>query len=363
MSKTVQSGIDIDLGNQCSRNAYSWAKKTFFNRPDGEGNPVLDLEAAFSNIMNFRGLQIGVSSDGIGSKIEIAERCRIYDTLGYDLVAMCADDLACNGMETVNLSNILDVDYLDPAVVDSLMRGLHDAAAFAHIVVSGGEIAELGERIGGYGEGMHFNWCATGIAILPPDLAPVDGRSIVPGDKVIALKSSGFRSNGFSLLRRIMQESFGDEWHRQAYQDKSWGEVLLAPSLIYSPLIAVLRRSGYNLKGIAHITGGGLADNFNRVLRISGLGAELSDIFKPQPFMTDVQKLGNISEEQAYRIWNMGNGMLLTVPADEADAVVDLAMEQEYMAKVCGSIREEAGIRIHTKGNAPCVLDILKSGK
>ena len=96
MSPKNQSGIDIDLGNQCSRNAFSWAKKTFSNRPEGEGNPVLDLEGAFSNIMNFRGVQIGMSSDGIGTKIEIAERCRIYDTLGYDLIAMCADDLSAS---------------------------------------------------------------------------------------------------------------------------------------------------------------------------------------------------------------------------------------------------------------------------
>lgn len=363
MSPKNQSGIDIDLGNQCSRNAFSWAKKTFFNRPDGEGNPILDLEGAFSNIMNFRGVRVGMSSDGIGTKIEIAERCRTYDTLGYDLLAMCADDLACNGMETVAVSNILDVDYLDPAIVDSLMRGLHDAANFARIVISGGEIAELGERIGGYGEGMHFNWCATGIAILPEGLAPVDGRGILPGDKVIALKSSGFRSNGFSLLRRILRESFGDAWHSHPFEDKNWGEILLTPSLIYSPLTALLRRTGYTLKGIAHITGGGLNDNLYRVLKASGYGAELNDIFKPQTFMIEIQRLGNISEEQAYRTWNMGNGMLIVVPADEADAVVDLAMEQEYLAKTCGTIREEAGIRIHTKGNAPTVLEYSKGNK
>lgn len=363
MSKRVQSGIDIDLGNQCSRNAFSWAKKTFENRPEGEGNPELDLEGSFSNIMNFRGLRIGMSSDGIGTKIEVAERCGIYNTLGYDLIAMCADDLACNGMETVNLTNILDVDYLDYQVVDELMSGLHDAAAIAKIVITGGEIAELGDRIGGYGEGMHFNWCAAGIAILPEGMSAIDGRNIAPGDKVIALKSRGFRSNGFSLLRRVMQDSFGKEWHKAPYEEKNWGEILLTPSLIYSPLIAALRREGFVLKGIAHITGGGLGDNFARVLKSSGYGAELDDIFEVPAFMKAFQELGNISEEQAYRIWNMGNGMLLVVDPAEADTILDFITERKFDARICGSIREKAGIRILSKGRDPQLLEYLKGGK
>lgn len=363
MSKRVQSGIDIDLGNQCSRNAFSWAKKTFANRPEGEGNPELNMEGSFSNIMNFRGVRIGMSSDGIGTKIELAERCGIYNTLGYDLIAMCADDLACNGMETVNLTNILDVDYLDYRVVDELMSGLHDAAVTAKIVVTGGEIAELGNRIGGYGKGMHFNWCAAGIAILPEGYETIDGRDIASGDKVIALKSRGFRSNGFSLLRRVMRDFFGDEWHKAPYGEKNWGEILLTPSLIYSPLIAALRGAGFNMKGIAHITGGGLGDNFARVLKNSGYGAELDDIFEAPAFMKDVQELGKISEEQAYRIWNMGNGMLLVVNSAEADAILDFIAEQKYNARICGSIREKAGIRIRSKGKDPQLLEYLESGK
>ncbi|MDZ7821846.1 MAG: AIR synthase related protein [Candidatus Marinimicrobia bacterium] len=184
-------------------------KKPFGNRPAGEGSPVPGLDGAFSNIMDFRGVKIGMSSDGIGTKIEVAERTGIYDTLGYDLIAMTADDLAANGMETVNLTNILDVDHLDHAVVDALMRGLHDAAGVANIVITGGEIAELGGRICGYGRGMHFNWCAAGTAVLPEGTEPVDGSGISAGDSVIALKSRGFRSNGFSLLRNVMRERSG----------------------------------------------------------------------------------------------------------------------------------------------------------
>ncbi len=353
MSKNVQSGVNIDLGNQCSRTAYAWAKKTFNNRPAGEGNPELDVEGSFSNIMDFRGVKVGMSSDGIGTKIELAERTGIYDTIGYDLIAMTADDLAANGMETVNMTNILDVDHLDHDIINELMKGLHEAANFSHVIITGGEIAELGNRICGYGDKMHFNWCAAGVSMLPEGLKPVDGADIKPGDKVISLKSRGFRSNGYSLLRRIMEDNFGDSWHEHPYCDGTWGEALLTPSLIYTPLISALRKAGHELKGISHITGGGLGDNFGRVLKVSGYGAILDNIYEPLPVMKAVQEIGKVSEEQAYRLWNQGNGMLLVVPAEEADAVVADAAKQQYEAKVCGEIIEEAKIHIDTKGLDP----------
>jgi phosphoribosylformylglycinamidine cyclo-ligase len=295
-------------------------------------------------------VKIGMSSDGIGTKIEIAERLRIYDTLGRDLIAMTADDLAANGMETVNKTNILDVDRLDPDTVDALMRGLQEAAAEANIVITGGEIAELGERIGGYGKGMHFNWCAAGIGILPEGLEAVDGRDIRAGDSVIALKSRGFRSNGFSLLRRVMEKGVGKAWHREKYDERSWGEVLLTPSLIYSPLIASLRRSGHVLKGIAHITGGGIAGNLARVLKNSGSGAELTDVHAPLPFMREVQRLGGIPETRAYRLWNMGNGMLIIAEKEAAEDIAAAAGEKGYAARICGRIRAGGGILLQSRG-------------
>ncbi|NOX88282.1 MAG: phosphoribosylformylglycinamidine cyclo-ligase, partial [Calditrichaeota bacterium] len=323
MNKKQQSGVDIDLGNRCSKIAYDWAKKTFSLRPAGSGNPVAGLEGAFSNVMDYRGVKIGISSDGIGTKIELAERTGIYNTIGFDLIAMVSDDLAANGLETVNLSNILDVDFLDAAIVDQLMEGLYRAAEFARITVTGGEIAELGKRINGWGERMHFNWAATGVGILPEGAEVIDGSKVREGDSIISLKSRGFRSNGFSLLRKIMYEKFGDLWHHEPYSpQKNWGEALLTPSLIYTPLIADLIKSDIEIHAIAHITGGGIGDNLSRALKTSGLGAELNSLFEPPDFMLKVQELGEVPEDQAYRLWNMGNGMLLIVPPSRVDDVI-----------------------------------------
>lgn len=349
-----QSGTDIDLGNRCSRIAYDWAKKTFANRPPGTGNPLMQVDGGFSNIMDFGGVKIGMSSDGIGTKIELAERTGIYRTLGFDLIAMVADDLAANGLETVNLSNILDVDFLDARIVDELMRGLYEAAKFARITVTGGEIAELGKRIGGWGSNMHFNWGATGIGMLTSGQEMIDGSRIRPDDVVLALRSRGYRSNGFSLLRRIMREQFGDNWHEAPYdREMTWGEKLLTPSLIYAPLIARLRKKDMPLHGVAHITGGGIPDNLERVLKPQGLGAELNDIFEPLEVMRKVQELGRVEEAQAYRLWNMGNGMLLVVPGEAKDKILEEIASSGYAARLCGRITGKRQIAIESKGARP----------
>ncbi|MCK4655154.1 MAG: phosphoribosylformylglycinamidine cyclo-ligase [Candidatus Cloacimonetes bacterium] len=353
-----QSGIDINLGNKCSINAYKWAKKTFANRKNKSGEPAIGVDGTFSNVVHFKDSRIGISSDGIGTKIEVAERTGIYDTLGYDLVAMVVDDLVANGFEPTNISNILDIDFLDYKIIDKLMKGLHDAAGLANIAVTGGEIAELGNRINGYGDGMHFNWCSTAIGILPDVMEkPIDGVNISPGDVIISLKSQGFRSNGFSIVRKIMKENFGNNWHKKNYSEKrTWGEVLITPSLIYCKLISDLIAEGFQPKGIAHITGGGLADNLGRVLKATNTGAVLNNIFEPADFVLKLQEVGEVSEEQAYCLWNMGNGILIIVLENEVNDVMMNIAKNGFKAQVAGYVVSEPIISIKSKGIDPQTL-------
>ena len=220
MSTTSENpaGYSIEEGNAASRNAYNWSKKTFQNRAGKPGEPAQDLDGGFSNEIRFGAERLGISSDGIGTKIEVAERLNQYDTLGYDLIAMTADDLIAAGFVPTNLSNIIDVNHLDYDVVDQMMRGLHDAANFAQVAITGGEIAELGNRIGGWpGAKMNFNWCSTAIGVLHPSLAqPLSGKTAQAGHAVVALRSPSFRSNGYSLARKTLQKVFGDNWHEAA---------------------------------------------------------------------------------------------------------------------------------------------------
>jgi phosphoribosylformylglycinamidine cyclo-ligase len=351
----LPANYSIDEGNAASRNAYNWSKKTFGTRAGLPGEPAQDLDGGFSNEIRFGQERLGISSDGIGTKIEVAERLDKYDTLGYDLVAMTADDLIAAGFVPTNLSNIIDVNRLRYDVVDELMRGLHDACQFARIAITGGEIAELGNRIGGWpGAKMNFNWCSTAIGVLHPRLAqPLSGKTAQAGHAVVALRSPSFRSNGFSLARRTLQQLFGENWHEAPYdgadadQYATWGDAMLAPSLIYSPGVAALLDAGLPLHGVAHITGGGVADNFKRVLK-NGAGAVLDNLFTPLPAMQRLCELGNIAAEDAYLYWNMGTGMLLVTEQASAAAVVASLQASGYEAQVAGRLTAEPGVTLHT---------------
>lgn len=357
MTTPKQSALDVKLGDNCSAIAFDWARQTFTHRKKGEGKPVMGPDGFFGQLLQFGNEKIAITSDGIGTKIEVAERLQKYDTLGFDLMAMVVDDLICVGAEPTSVSNILDVDYLDDAIVNNLMQGLYHAAKVARVTITGGEIAELGKRIHGYGPKMHFNWGATALGYMPKGRPILDGTALQKGDVVVSLQSSGFRSNGFSLARKILETKFGENWHNKPYDTQtSWGEVLLQPSKIYAPIIGSLWEEGFSPKGIVHVTGGGVAGNLKRLLRVNKLGAVLDHLFKPHDFMFALQALGNISESMAYCLWNMGNGLLLVVQADHASPLVDFLNSRNYPAQIAGIIDDKANIRVHSLGTRPQTL-------
>jgi phosphoribosylformylglycinamidine cyclo-ligase len=341
------AGIDIDAGNRCSRIAWERTVPTLRTRDGKPGASWGKLEASFASLLDMGGVRVGVTSDGIGTKIELAERTGRYGTLGWDLTAMVVDDLVCNGVEPTNLSNILDVDRLEERIVDDLLTGLARAATECGVAVTGGEIAEIGERVGGWGLRMHFNWCATAMGVLPAGLDPIDGRTLEVDDVVVSVKERGFRSNGFSLIRQIMQASFGDGWHERRFDARStWGEALLTPSRICSPLVVRLIASGVVPHAIANITGGGIPDKLGRVLKAKQLGAELDSLHEPLPFMSELVELGGVQSDRAYRMWNMGNAMLVVLAPGDVQRMQAVADETGFKVKVAGRIQAEPQIRI-----------------
>jgi phosphoribosylformylglycinamidine cyclo-ligase len=363
MELTPVKGQDLDLGNLCSRTAYDWARRTFPFR-DGKPGRVEMGQATFANLMRFGDATIGITSDGIGTKVEIAERVGRFDTLGYDLVAMTADDLIANGIEPTGLSNILDVDRLDTAIVDELMRGLHDACRTARMTVTGGEIAELGNRIGGYGQRMHFNWCATAIGHLPSGRQAITGAEIRENDHVIGLYHAGFRSNGFTLARSVLARKFGEDWHHsEGPGGLSWGEILLRPSAIYAPHLHDLLTEGIPVHGLAHITGGGLSDNLGRVLRATGTGAVIENPFAPEEAFLTLQRLGGIPDTELYHSWNLNHGMLIVCPHDATARSIDFLKTAGIEARDIGFIRKTPGIIIKSRAQEGKELVYERTGK
>jgi len=345
MADYKKAGVDIQIGDRASKIAYSFARSTFASRKNMIGEPITD-EGAFAGILDMGDFFIVQGDDGVGTKMEVAERIGKFDTLGFDLLAMVADDAVCLGAETISITNTLDTNIVDTEIIHDLMKGLAKACIEQKVVIPGGEIAEVGKSVNGN------VWNATAVGVLEKEKT-ITGKNIKPGDKIIALREKGFRSNGFSLVRYILEKEFDvNVYNKPSPFGKSWGEMILKPSKIYSSaLLKLLGRFGeerkFNVKGIAHITGGGIPGNFNRILKQTGFGAEFHDLFSASAMVLEIQRIGKVTDVEAYKTWNMGNGMMIVVDAGDAESVLE-ALPLE--AKIVGSVIEEKKIIIDSKG-------------
>ena len=198
-------------------------------------------------------------------------------------------------------------------------------------------------------------WNATAVGIVKKEQV-IKGNNIQVGNKIIALKSNLFRSNGFSLIRYILQKQFGEDWYSAKYDDdKTWGEITLIPAKIYHlAILELVGRFGktgqVDVKGIAHITGGGIPGNLNRILKINKLGADLSDLWEPQAPMLKLQEIGNVDDVEAYKTWNMGTGMMVVVDENNVPKTLEILSHNNVQAKVCGEVIADSKIHIKNKG-------------
>ncbi|MFC1810514.1 phosphoribosylformylglycinamidine cyclo-ligase [Patescibacteria group bacterium] len=342
MATYKEAGVDIEKGDECSRIAYEAAKATFAGRKGMIGEPVV-LEGGFAGALDFGDFYLIQNDDGIGTKMVIARQVGKYDTMGYDLVGMVADDAICVGAEVVSISNTIDVEKVEKDVIEQLMKGLQKACEEQKIVIPGGEIAELGTMVDGY------IWNATAVGIVEKDKF-ITGDKVEVGDPIIGLKSRLFRSNGVSLVRHIMAETFGTEWYNEPYKDgKSWGEALLAPTKIYhNAVLDMIGRykepSKVNISAIAHITGGGLPGNISRIVKHKGYGARIESLPRANEVMLKVKEFGNVSDKEAFKTWNMGVGMVLV--SKDIDKIIEIAKKHDVEAMQIGEIVAEPGVNI-----------------
>jgi phosphoribosylformylglycinamidine cyclo-ligase len=340
------AGVDLDLSEHCSRILYEAALKTFANRKGRFGEPQIAF-GGFSGpvyISELKDAFLLKNSDGVGTKVEVAEKLGVHDTIAFDLLAMVCDDAAAMGAEPFAVTNTLNVRELKLEVIEQLTRGLVEAARKARVAVVGGELAVLGERVQG-----EYIWDADVIAVLEKSKA-FHKKTIQPGDRIVGLKEQGFRSNGFSLIRKILEECFGPDWVHEPYDAKrTWGEVALTPSVIYTPLLveavgAYGEPPRAQVKGAAHITGGGIPGNLPRCLP-QGLGARVR--VEPLEPMLRLQELGSVDDREAYRVWNMGVGMLLIT---DDEAIFEVAYAHDVEAAVVGEIIDKPKIIIENQG-------------
>lgn len=335
MTTYEESGVNVEKGDAASRIAYAAAKQTFAGRAGKKGAPVV-LEGGYSGALDMGDFYLVQNDDGVGSKAAVAMAMGKFDTLGRDLVAMVADDAICVGAEVMTVSNTIDIERVDEAVIAPMMEGLKAACLEQKIVVPGGEIAEMPSQVKG------VIWNATAVGIVEKDKF-IDGSKVKEGDLLLGVRSAGFRANGFSLVRRILEDKFGADWVRADYGDgKTWGEMVLTPSLIYHrALLGLLGEFGaprkVDIHGLAHVTGGGLESNVARVIK-DGLKADFDALWEPHEMMMRLMEMGGVPREDAYGTWNMGTGMVLVV--DEADMAAVKEGLPTFRVERIGSVKK-----------------------
>ena len=350
------AGVDLELGDAASRLLYEAARHTWTQRRGRLGEVIVPHDD-FSGIRAIEvgnlpsGTVVGMGFDGIGSKIEIAERMGVWNTLAHDLFAMVCDDAVTQGGEPVLVGTILDVNRVHPGAIAKIAEGYVSAAAAAGVAVLNGELAECGSRLAGYGS-FTCNWGAGVVWFARRDRL-LSGAELRAGDAIVGLAETGCRSNGYTLLRQILRREHGDDWHAVPHDDATLGDLALQPSRIYARAVVdmlggVEGEPQVCLHGVVHVTGGGVPGKLGRLLRRANLGADITSPLSPGPLPMYLQERGPVSDREAYRVWNMGHGMLLCTP--QPDTALEIAERHGITAQVVGRISAEPGIRLRSRG-------------
>jgi phosphoribosylformylglycinamidine cyclo-ligase len=292
-------------------------------------------------------LGVAIATDGVGSKLVVAEQADRLETVGIDCVAMNVNDLICVGAEPIALVDYLAVEEVDAGRLARIGMGLKVGAEAAGCEIPGGELAVLPELIRGHPSPQGFDLCATAIGTVRiEDL--ILGDRIAPGDALIGVPSSGLHSNGYTLARRaLLEPSLGgrDPIPSLTLDDTpaelggaSVADALLEPTVIYVRAVLELLRSDVDVHGLAHITGGGLMN----ILRL-GAGYAIEDPLPIPPVFELVAKLGDVSVAEMWEVFNMGCGFIAVVPEADADDASAILAAHHPGARRIGKVTDQAG--------------------
>ncbi|GAB3629186.1 phosphoribosylaminoimidazole synthetase [Pandoraea terrae] len=325
------AGVDIEAGDALVEAIKPFAKKTL---RDGVLGGIGGFGALFEVPKRYKEPVLVSGTDGVGTKLKLAFELNKHDTVGQDLVAMSVNDILVQGAEPLFFLDYFACGKLDVQTAATVVKGIAQGCELAGCALIGGETAEMPSM---YPDGEYD---LAGFAVGAVEKSKIiDGTTIVPGDVVLGLASSGAHSNGYSLVRKIIEVAKPDlnaDFHGQPLRD-----VLMAPTRIYvKPLLALMQ--SLNVKGMAHITGGGIVENIPRVLQ-DHLTAELSkDAWTLPPLFQWLQKHGNVADAEMHRVFNCGIGMAVIVSeADAAAAIAQLEAAGETVYRL-GTIRTRA---------------------
>jgi phosphoribosylformylglycinamidine cyclo-ligase len=313
-----KAGVDIDAGNDFVRRIRPLVRSTF--RPE-----VLADIGGFGGLFRFDSARyrqpvLVSGTDGVGTKLKVATLMERHDTIGIDLVAMCVNDVAVSGAEPLFFLDYLAVARLEVAQAEAILSGIAEGCRQAGCALIGGETAEMP---GFYPQG-EYDLAGFAVGVVERDKL-IDGSRVQPGDVLIGLASTGLHSNGYTLARQVLLEKDPAALKEKLPGEKdTLGEVLLKPTRIYVKTILQLAQS-LDLRAIAHITGGGLTENIPRVLP-NGCGAVINRGTWPEPAIFElIRSRGGIEPPEMARVFNLGIGLVLIIPPEQAEDTIQRA--------------------------------------
>ena len=323
------AGVDIDAGNALIERIKGVAKRT--RRPEvmaGLGG----FGALFELPSGYREPVLVSGTDGGGTKLKLAMDLGIHDSIGIDLVAMCVNDLIVAGAEPLFFLDYYATGALNIDTAAAVVEGIGKGCELSGCALVGGETAEMP----GMYEGEDYDLAGFCVGIAEKSEI-IDGTAVASGDCLIGLPSSGPHSNGYSLIRKVIEVSGADV--NSAFADSTLGETLLTPTRIYvKPLLALMKQ--FKVKALSHITGGGLLENLPRVIPENCKAVIQSDSWTQPEIFNWLQSEGNIDPTEMYRTFNCGVGMIICVSADDADGVLKQLKDLGEQAWVIGQISD-----------------------
>lgn len=298
---------------------------------------VLDIGRHFTGLVDFGEHALSLCTDGVGTKLIVANAMKRWDTVGIDCVALNVNDMICVGAEPLAFVDYLAVSKYDTEVVRQIGVGLNRGAELANVNLIGGEFSTVPEIV------KEFDLAGTCMGFVKKDRM-ITGEQVRPGDSIIGLRSSGIHSNGLTLARKVIYSSGLSNQAELPIGHEKVGDSLLEPSTIYVRPVMDLTKE-FDVKGMANITGGG----YRNIARMSS-DAEfrIDDPFEPQAIFENIQSLGKIDVREMYQTFNMGLGFTAVVSRDDADLVVNF-LKGRVEAKVIGSVVEGKGVTIPEK--------------
>lgn len=335
------SGVDVEAGYRAVELMGKYVQSTYNKNVIGDigsfsGLYSLDLEGIDEPVL------VG-GTDGVGTKLKLAFIMDRHDTIGEDCVAMCVNDVICQGARPLFFLDYIATGQLIPEKMADIVKGVANGCKKAGCVLIGGETAEMP---GFYSED-EYDMAGFTVGMVDKNKI-IDGSSIVEGDILIGISSSGVHSNGYSLVRRLVIE---EKNRLEEYYDslgKRVGEELLTPTHIYvKGVLEVIKRC--KVHGISHITGGGFIENIPRMLPEGMYGQIFKDSWHINPIFHLLKEWARVDDRQMYNTFNMGIGMVMASPEESVDEIIEILKESGYTGQVIGRVKKGEGDVVFTK--------------